>query len=407
MVADLKLLANKFSSIKHYLDDKYYEVEDYTLCIILSMISRSNMIVLGQPGIAKTAILKEIVDIIDFSKFNGTPYFHVQMGSDISPNAVFGAPDIDYYKKHGIIKRSYLGYLPDAMIAFCSEFYRLNSQVANSGLMTILNEGEFKNGHDLIKTNLRFFMADTNFFPKPIDDIEADETDMKLQALHDRFLSRIYMTPLKEDQNKINMILMDDNYHTSERLSLEDIMYVQDNLSNIILSKDIAAYMVHINNILEDEHNIFISPRRLKQSRDMVKAHAFLHGRNKCEISDLIALKFCFWQKIEDIKHVTDVIYDTMGMPKKDAKKYELMLISIIDEMVINIKNTEILPTFDPDSIYKQALSNLNKLIDTIFDKYPHPEIYDSINDIVTKVEYQIEDVTVKRYLSDDDILDE
>lgn len=407
MVNDSKLLAKKFTLVKRYLDEKYYEVEDYTLCIVLSMLSRSNMIVLGQPGIAKTAILKEIVDIIDFSKFEGTPYFHVQMGSDISPNSVFGAPDIDYYKKHGIIKRAYHGYLPDAIIAFCSEFYRLNSQVANSGLMTILNEGEFKNGHELIKTNLRFFMADTNFFPKPVDDIEADETDMKLQALHDRFLARIYLTPLKDDQNKINMILMDDNYYTSERISLDEIIFAQDNLKNIILSKDIASYMVHVANILEKEHNIFISPRRLKQSREMVKAHAFLHGRDKCDISDLISLKFCFWQKIEDIRYVTDVIYDTMGMPKKDAKKFELMLVSIVDEMIINIKNTEILPTFDLDGIYKQALSNLNKLLELIFDKYPHPELYENINDIVTKIEHNIEDITVKRFLSDDEILED
>lgn len=407
MSTDLKSLAKKITKVKKYLDEKYYEVDDYTLCIILSMLSRSNMIVLGQPGIAKTAILKEIIDIIDFSEFEGTPYFHVQMGSDISPNSVFGAPDIDYYKKHGVIKRAYQGYLPDAIIAFCSEFYRLNSQVANSGLMTILNEGEFKNGHDLIKTNLRFFMADTNFFPKPVDDIEADETDMKLQALHDRFLSRIYLTPLKDDQNKVSMILMDDDYYTSERISLNDIIYAQDHLKSILLGKDIASYMVHIGNILENDHNIFISPRRLKQSREMVKAHAFLHGRDKCDISDLIALKFCFWQKIDDIKHVTDVIYDTIGLPKKDSKKFELMLTSIIDEMIINIKNTEILPTFDIDGIYKQALSNLNKLLEVIFDKYPHPELYESINDIVTKIEHSIEDITVKRYLSDDEILEE
>lgn len=139
----------------------------------------------------------------------------------------------------------------------------------------------------------------------------------------------------------------------------------------------------------------------------MVKAHAFLHGRDKCDISDLIALKFCFWQKIDDIKHVTDVIYDTIGLPKKDSKKFELMLTSIIDEMIINIKNTEILPTFDIDGIYKQALSNLNKLLEVIFDKYPHPELYESINDIVTKIEHSIEDITVKRYLSDDEILEE
>ena len=80
------------------------------------MISGTNMIALGPPGIAKSAILREVVDLIEFDGHDGTQYFHVQMGSDVSPNHVFGAPDIDYFKKHGIIKRHYQGFLPDAFL---------------------------------------------------------------------------------------------------------------------------------------------------------------------------------------------------------------------------------------------------------------------------------------------------
>lgn len=160
----LKETSKQFKEMYHFITTKYYEVDEFALCIILSLISKTHMIALGQPGIAKSAVLREIVEMIDFTDVEGTPYFHVQMGADISPSNVLGAPDIEYYKEHGIIKRAYEGFLPDAIVAFCSEFYRVNDQVANSGLLTILNEGEFKNGTDVIQTNLRFFMADTNFF---------------------------------------------------------------------------------------------------------------------------------------------------------------------------------------------------------------------------------------------------
>lgn len=404
---DISKVASKLQDINKYINSKYYEVEEFSLCILLSMISRSNMVVLGQPGIAKTAILTEIIEIIDFENTSGTPYFHVQMGADISPNNVFGAPDIDFYKNNGVIKRKYQGFLPDAVIAFCSEFYRLNSQVANSGLLTILNEGKFKNGHDLIDAKLRFFMADTNFFPKPIDDIDADETDLKLQALHDRFLSRYYLKPIFEDENKIRMILMDDDIKSDLSMTIDELIYIQDSVKKVELSREIAFYMVHISNILEKEHNIFISPRRLKQSRDLIKAHALLNSRLKCDVSDLIALEYTFWQEEEDIVYVKEVIYETMGIPKKDSDLYIETANSILDELITNIKNTEILPTYDPDKIYKQAIIDLNKLIEQISEKYPQKANNKIIQEAYTYVEQNIEDLTVKRFMLTDEELNE
>lgn len=182
------------------------------------------------------------------------------MGADVSPNNVLGAPDIEYYKNHGIIRRATEGFLPDAIIAFCSEFYRVNDQVANSGLLTILNEGEFKNGTEIRKTRLRFFMADTNFFPKQADDLDAEESDLRLQALHDRFLARVLVRPLSEDENKVRMILMDDAVKPEVHLTLAELIQLQEAAQAIEIPRQVALYMVLIANELQSRHRIFISP---------------------------------------------------------------------------------------------------------------------------------------------------
>lgn len=372
--------------IHQFITTKYYEVEDFSLCILLSMISGTNMIALGQPGIAKSAILREVVDLIEFDGHEGTPYFHIQMGSDVSPNHVFGAPDIDYFKKHGIIKRHYEGFLPDAIIAFCSEFYRVNDQVANSGLLTILNEGEFKNGVDTIKTKLRFFMADTNFFPKQMDDLDVEETDLKLQALHDRFLSRVLVKPVSDQANKVKMVLMDDGYTSDIRLPLIDLIEAQDHIKDIDLGKDIASLMVLIATTLEQKHNMFISPRRLKMSRDLVKAHAFFRGRTYCLAEDLIALKFSFWQKEDDILKTLDCIYDVMNQPRHDAKKFMEILQSILDELDRNIDNQRDFDNFDIAHLYDQATQDCNKLMERILMAYANPEKYPDIQNAYNEV---------------------
>lgn len=387
---DLAQLSAKLRGIRDFLNHKYYEVDTFVECILLSMISRTNMIALGPPGIAKSAILREIVNVIDFDVFNGTPYFHIQMGTDISPNNVLGAPDIEYYKRHGIVKRAYQGFLPDAAIAFCSEFYRISDQVANSGILTILNEGEFKNGTETVKTNLRFFMADTNFFPKQADDLDADETDFRLQALHDRFLARVLVSPLKDDDNKVRMILMDDHDATDIQLSLKDLIWLQDHLELVVLPEAIARAMVDISNTLTKKNRIFISPRRLKLSRNLIRASALLSGRVTCKMEDLMALQFTFWQKEEDIQRVHDVILDTIGIPEADGRKYDKMALSIIQELQSNLDNTRSLPTFNPEKLYRQAVSDLTKLLEMILKKYPVPEEHPAVEKAFQQVEAEI-----------------
>lgn len=375
----LEKISHTLHQINDFINSKYYEVEDYTLCILLSMISRTNMIALGPPGIAKSAILRTFVDAIDFEDIEGTPYFHIQMGSDVSPNNVFGAPDIEYFKSKGIIKRHYKGFLPDAVIAFCSEFYRVNDQVANSGLLTILNEGEFKNGTDTVKTKLRFFMADTNFFPKQVDDLDAEDTDLKLQALHDRFLSRVLVKPLVDTNNKLKMILSNETSKSTFKISIHDIMSIQDHLHTIELGEDIALLMISIADELEKKHNVFISPRRLKLSGNLVRAHALYNNRQYCLTDDLIALQFAFWQKEEDILKVNDLIYEKMDLPNINAEKYLLLLTSIHDELERNINNHSEFFEKDTDTLYEQAISNVMKLMERVEAAYPQKEKYDII----------------------------
>ncbi len=382
----IKDISNILTKTQNYLTTKYYEVDDFVHCILISLISKTNMIALGQPGVAKSAVLREIVDIIDFEDLAGTKYFHIQMGADISPNNVFGAPDIDYFKSNGIIKRHYEGFLPDAIIAFCSEFYRVSDQVANSGLLTLLNEGEFKNGTDTVKAKLRFFMADTNFFPKQLDDLEADENDFRLQALHDRFLSRVVVKPLSDDYNKIRMIMMDDYKTFNTKIPIKDIIYVQDILNLIQIPEHIAMDMVAISNALETEYNVFISPRRLKLSRNMIKANAILNGRTKCMPEDLTALKYTFWQKEEDIPVVERLIFDRLNLPQKDADEYDKILNSITKEMNTNIESHQHFKDFNIYDIYKQALDDIMRLMEKINIEYPQRGIYADIDNIYEKV---------------------
>jgi hypothetical protein len=167
-------------------------------------------------------------------------------------------------------------------------------------------------------------------------------------------------------------------------------MSLQDHLDMVVLPEFIARSMVDVANTLTKKYKVFISPRRLKMSRNLVRASALLNNRVTCKAEDLMALQFAFWQKEEDIQKVRDLILDTIGIPEADARKYEKMSISIQNELATNLDNTHTLPTFNPEKLYRQAVSDLTKLLELILKKYPVPEEHPPIHKVFQHIEAEI-----------------
>ncbi len=49
---------------------------------------------------------------------------------------------------------------------------------------------------------------------------------------------------------------------------------------------------------------------------------------------------------------------------------------SIVDEMETAIENKQVLPNYDPDPIFSQAIGDLTKLSERILEKYTHIDDY-------------------------------
>lgn len=377
-------IARKLLKMESFINKKYMELEDYIQAIMIALVSRSNIIALGPPGTAKSAVIREIVKMIDFEGVEGTPYFWFQLGEDIHPNNVFGAPDLEYYKKTSITRRNYKGFLPDSLIVYGAEFYRINEQIANSGLITIMNEGEYKNGNDTIETNIRLFMADTNFFPKSFYNLdEEDEFDKKLQAIHDRFLIRVKVEGVQDFDNQVEMLLMDDEFSSEIKINIGEIIYIQEYLENIELPIFMAEQMVKVANALREYHNIFISPRRLKNSRNVVKASALLHGRKSVELMDLSPLKFVFWENPEDIPYVEDALDNVLHVIEREAQEYKEIFESILGGLSRSIRDREAGKAI---VAYFEAIKDLDVLLEKILKQYPDIEKYHKINEIYEQI---------------------
>jgi MoxR-like ATPase len=146
---------------------------------LLAALAGEHVLLIGPPGTAKSALARRL-----HRAFSGTHYFERLLTRFSTPEELFGplslkALEDDRYE------RLTDGFLPTAGIAFLDEVFKANSAILNA-LLTLLNEREFDNGTQRVRTPLVCVVAASNEVPD----------DESLQAFFDRFLVRVPVAPV-------------------------------------------------------------------------------------------------------------------------------------------------------------------------------------------------------------------
>jgi MoxR-like ATPase len=255
------------------------------------LVARENLFLLGPPGTAKSALVRELARRIDGRVFD---YLLTRF---TEPNELFGPFDIRRLREGDLVTNTE-GMLPEADFVFLDELLNANSAILNSLLMA-LNERVFRRGRETRPLPALMFVGASNRLPE----------DESLRALFDRFLLRASCDNVGDD--RLSELLaagwrLDAGREPAEAtVSVDRLRALQRRVDAISLDAVMPRYAEAIIGLRRA--GIAVSDRRAVKLQRLVAASALLCGRTVAETTDLWVLRY-IWDTEEQQTIVRDLV---------------------------------------------------------------------------------------------------
>lgn len=284
-------LIDHLNHILQHLKEKSVGKDDIIDLMGICLAGRENLFMLGPPGTAKSAMVRELSKLV-----NGRTFEYL-LTRFTEPNEIFGPFDIRKLREGDLVTNTE-GMLPEANLIFLDELLNANSAILNSLLM-VLNEKIFRRGRENRPLPVVMIVGASNHLPE----------DEALQALFDRFLIRVrcnYVDPaLLNNVLDAGWKLERKEMIDKPEISAEDIFAIQSLIGSVDLQDIRPAYI----NLVEMLRNagVQVSDRRAVKLQRLIAASALLCKRMKALPSDMWVMRY-IWDTEEQQEVITGIV---------------------------------------------------------------------------------------------------
>jgi len=289
--SNILLTIDKLKAVLAHLKDTFVGKDEIIDLMGMCLVARENLFILGPPGTAKSATVRELSKLIEGQTFE---YLLTRF---TEPNELFGPFDIRKLREGDLVTNTE-GMLPEASFIFLDELLNANSAILNSLLM-VLNERVFRRGRENKKLPALMVIGASNHLPE----------DEALQALFDRFLIRVKSDNV--DPGQLNEVL-NAGWSLEQKMSAErpgilanEIRSLQELTSSIDLEQVRPFYIELVHKMRNA--GLQVSDRRAVKLQRMIAASALLCKRSKAILSDLWILRH-IWDTEEQREIISNIV---------------------------------------------------------------------------------------------------
>ena len=282
---------DKLNNVLQQLKATFVGKDDIIDLMGICLAGRENLFLLGPPGTAKSAMVRELARHLKGKSFE---YLLTRF---TEPNELFGPFDIRKLRDGDLVTNTE-GMLPEASLVFLDELLNANSAILNSLLMA-LNEKIFRRGKETKKLPALIFIGASNHLPE----------DEALQALFDRFLIRVHCGNV--DPVQLEKVLHAGwNLEQQEQpdytgITEEEVRHLQSLITTVDLSPIIPAY-IELVQLLRNA-GVQISDRRAVKLQRLIAASALLCKRQAALRSDLWIMRY-IWDTEEQQEVIAGIV---------------------------------------------------------------------------------------------------
>jgi MoxR-like ATPase len=256
--------------------------------MVTGALAGQHILMLGVPGLAKSEFARYFVSCLGLGNKFSDEQFHAQT----TQSELFGGVDFETLVTKNVFRKVRVNNFCDAEAVNLDEIFK-GSKASLNTMLRFLNEGVLKdeNTGKLTKLPLKLVMASSNEIPSPDDG---------LGALFDRFLYKIYLRKISNRADLMLLLELDGDVFTHNPIITVDIDSIRADVKGVRLTD---ATMNTYGNLFDEVNktNIFISDRTWRKSASVVKAAAWLAGRDETLPEDLFVLGNVLWTNPDDI----------------------------------------------------------------------------------------------------------
>ena len=285
-------MITKLNKALDYVKNTFVGKDEIIDLLGIGLLARENVFLLGPPGTAKSAIIRQVSKCIEDGK-----NFEYLLTRFTEPNEIFGPFDIRKLKEGDLVTNTE-GMMPEAAMVFLDEIFNANSAILNS-LLSALNERIFRRGKETRKLPALMFVGASNLIPE----------DEALKALFDRFL-------IRAQSNYVNPDLLGEVLLAGWKLENEEVEEIPTIMAAEIKALQKECRKVNLDPIRKDYISIIhslrntgidVSDRRAVKLQNLIAASAFICGRKEALLSDLWVLKY-IWDTEEQIEVLEGIV---------------------------------------------------------------------------------------------------
>lgn len=308
-----------FSAIRDSMRQLFVGREGEIDAINLALVCQHHLVMIGEPGVAKSDVAELWLDHID-----GVIRFHEQVSraDDISKYwGPMSIPALKNERRLHVIK----GFAPEADVWNMEELFDGSGMLLRSFLLAA-NERKFRNDGVMSTIPLKTIIGSTNFTPD-----ENHENYNDLAAFFDRFLLRRYVTATY-DKSTLDAIWELDRPDTITPLvTWADVLDAQQAVIKVPVTGPARDAVEEIVVTLRRE-GIAISPRRFRQTKRLLQGAAFLDGVDEADLPQVERLADCFWMKPDQITLVERTVMTASSPQYKALLEVSDSVTTLVDE---------------------------------------------------------------------------